>query len=688
MDSPENEKIKSKDITKILKGIRKSKNNFKKANIFLSKEEIKNRIESSIQKINDEPSTLSTNEKIRYGKIGSSFIKGSEDYFLGFILKIKKEERKKLREKNNKFDFKVIEKEKKSFEEKKKKGKINFGIKLALFGAAFTGVAFTIKNVYDYISNNEKIINIVKELKEFLPSSLKFYTGSSKFFDGKSFSFVLTTKNGEEVPISDESFSKNPIEESAKSFDDIFLTKFLKDGFGKIVNSTEKDKSLIGYFLFKPLAVYVNRAKKYLYDAIKDPKIKKLYSDLLVPFQSSIEFINEIIGDLFGTSFNFSPLTNRYHGRFDKYILKSQDESTNIVAEMINDLKNGIFDKDKKISSFSFDGIPNPVLKFKTSTGINGRLMINVKSADKITNEIENIIKSGNTEKIFSLVNDMRKGVRINTISEYEKNNTSHLTLYNQIDGSKNVKSLLGINASGIYRTFGGDDDRMMDTIENVIIKISEYNMDIDLMLKNIAEKTLQLFAHQRLNQYYSKQDSLAKIMTKNNLDYVKQYESVHEDLIYFDKNYRTHEKLSFIVNDYFDGRWKYKNFIHKFLLMMGDNTETAYTQIHNVINSFKSSISPYSYIRETLSDVDKKDDFGNNIRDFYKKSTIIMGQSSEDKTHLEVSLTSLFNILLNYSKSKLNFRRVRLELMKRLLDKTTSTVESISVYFGPGLTS
>lgn len=688
MDSPENKKIKSKDITKILKRIGKSKNNFKKANVFLSKEEIKNRIEASIQKIDDESSTLSTNEKIRYGKIGSSFIKGSEDYFLEFISKIKKEERKKLREKNNKFDFKVIEKEKNSFNEKKKKGKINFGIKLALFGAAFTGVAYTIKNVYDYISNNEKIINIVKELKEFLPSSLKFRSGSSKFFDGKSFSFVLSTKNGEEVPISDVSFSKNPIEESAKSFDDIFLTKFLKDGFGNFANNLNEN-SLIGYFLFKPFTVYVNKANEYLYDAIRDPKIGKMYRD-------TIPFLRHLMwGDL-RNFFEGELFNKKYVGRYSNLILKSQNKETELIANISNTLR-GVL-KNKTDEELKKDkGVFGH--KRQIFNGTEG-FEIGTLSGDKVTDLIEKYIKTQSAEKVFSVINEMKSGIKIEKTKNENKSGGLitgwlHITLGASIKVPPNLKEMLkssegdAIYVKGNYKMGGRFRYDYMEENEKTLKKNLKLHEDaINSTLKDVSKLIPTLFAHQRLNQYYSKQDSLVKIMSKNNLDYVKQYESVHGDLIYFDKNYRTHEKLSFFINDYFDGRWKYKNFIHKFLLMMGDNTETAYTQIHNVINSFKSSISPYSYIRETLSDVDKKDDFGNNIRDFFKKSTIIMGQSSEDKTHLEVSPTSLFNILLNYSKSKLNFRRVRLELMKRLLDKTTSTVESISVYFGPGLTS
>ena len=678
MDSPKNTKIKSKDITDILKGIRKSKSNFKKANIFLSKEEIKRKIESSIKVKEETSSTLSTNEKIRYGKIGSSFIKGTEEYFSYFILKLKREERKKLREQNKNLNFDGFSKEKLIFKETKKKNKALFGTKLALFGAALTGAAYLIKETYDFFVESPKFTKFKKDLENFLPSSIKFYDSGSKTINENPSSFVLTTKNGEEISISDESFSKNPISESASTFDNIILKSFLKDGLGDFINNiNEQDgQSIIGYFLFKPFTVYVNRAKKYLYDAIQDPKIGRMYRDVYW----QIKWIFNL--------FDLSILTNQYRGRYNHFKLKSQNETYNSYSKIENILQ-GLREDGNKDNKGSFDAIPKTILKYKTRTGVDRTLTINSKSFLTISEKIKEIIESGDIIKINSLMREVEKGLDIETRANYIKTNINHLNLGIQVKGSKLLKDeILGIYGHGLYRTYSQSYDDLKETEEEVKILIDNYRESINNTLSLVSKEIPRLLAYHRLNQYYDRQESLVKIMTKNNLEEVKQYETINDNLVYFNKNLKIHQKLNFIIRDYFDNRWKYNNFIHKFMIMMEENTETGVVQMENTINAFKTSFSPHSHLNESLKELDKKDDLGRGIKNYYKNHTVLMGQSSDDNVQYGISNTSFLDILVNYAKTKINFRRTRLKIFKSLLEKTSETVKDISVKFVPNPTS
>ena len=681
MDSPKNTKIKSKDITDILKGIRKSKSNFKKANIFLSKEEIKRKIESSIKDKEESSSTLSTNEKIRYGKIGSSFIKGSEDYFSDFILKLKREERKKLREQNKNLNFDGFSKEKSIFKTSKKKNKALFGTKLALFGAALTGAAYLIKETYDFFVESPKFTKIKKDLENFLPSSIKFYDSGLKTINENPSSFILTTKNGEEISISDESFSKNPISESASTFDDIILKRFLKDGLGDFFNNINKEdgQSIMGYFLFKPFSVYVNRAKKYLYDAIQDPKIGKMFRDTF--------FLIRWIFNMW----DLSSLTNQYQGRYTSYILKSQDAATNTFAKILNTLREGV--------EVPVEVVDSKIITEKIgSFGKNRKIFSNVDyflvgtfSSDKVGSLIQDYIKNNSVEDVMAATKEMKDGVKIEkTKTEKYANDWWTITLGASVKAPEHLKQMLStpdkrfsIFTEGNLAMGGRFKQSHMEENEQLLDKkLKKHEHDINITLSKVAEEIPRLLAYHRLNQYYDRQESLVKIMTKNNLEEVKQYETINEDLIYFNKNLKIHQKLNFIIRDYFDNRWKYNNFIHKFMIMMEENTEIGVVQMENTINAFKTSFSPYTHLNDTLKDLDKKDDLGRGIKNYYKNHTVLMGQSSDDNVQYGISNTSFLNILVNYAKSKINFRRTRMKIFKSLLEKTSETVKDITVKF------
>ena len=123
-------------------------------------------------------------------------------------------------------------------------------------------------------------------------------------------------------------------------------------------------------------------------------------------------------------------------------------------------------------------------------------------------------------------------------------------------------------------------------------------------------------------------------------------------------------------------------------MTMMEENTEIGVVQMENTINAFKTSFSPYTHLNDTLKDLDKKDDLERGIKNYYKNHTVLMGQSSDDNVQYGISNTSFLNILVNYAKSKINFRRTRMKIFKNLLEKTSETVKDITVKFIPNPTS
>ena len=706
MDSPKN-KIKSKDINKILKEIGRSKNAFRKSNVYLSQKEIRDKIEKSLTPKDKLSSILSTNEKIRYKNISNIFLGGSVDYFSNLIWDIKKKENRILKDKFSKISFPIFEKENKDFKLKKKSNKKLFASKLALFGVVFGTGAYLLKEIYDNFIGGESFSKINNILSSFLPVKLTFYPNANKIIDGEGSSFALKMKDGEEISISDEHFGTNPIEETSKTFDNIIFNNFLKDGINNLLNNIgeKTDKSIIGYLIFTPLGVYINRAKEYLRDSLYNPKIPKMYKDNLFQIKAILATASESLG-AFGVDADFVGLfegksfIGRYQSRFSNYILESKDGYTKILADIQNGF-NSVVNGKKDESKYSF-GTEATLLSQRDRNNYLRKIVLTSDSSDIITNKIENFVEIGSIEEVIDIINKSRGGIDISTERKITKSNTTHGELSIKIEtgdnyilnhifniktgnihNSKNIKDAMGNNEIGKFRYFGSDTVEMMDETEKYLKdKFNPIKESINEKLKNASDLIFELFAQKQLQKFYDTQDKITDFLTKNNLENIKRYETdISDDYIYFNKNTSTYEKLNFLTDLYFDGRNEKGNFIHNFITRMGDYTDDNIVKMENIINNFNNHFSAFDYISH-ISSINKKDETDDAIKDFYSKQTILMSQTSDISTHLGASNRTFLHILSNFTKSKYNFRNSKLSLLKRLFLKIYNIAKEKSSYF------
>lgn len=688
-------KLVVKDISDILKYLRKSEDNFKKASIYLSHEEIRNKIESSIKKKENRPSLLSTNEKMRFSKIGQSFIKGTSDYFNDFFYNLKLKERE-----SNKKEISILNMEdfQKDFSLKKKNGKNNFGLKLALFGAAFGISGFIIKKTYDAFLNNLNVAKINNTLSGLFPSSLKFYSSNSKIIDGEVASFVVTTSNGEEIALSNEMLSENPIEESAKTFDDINLDKILKKGMGLTLNNTDEKsgKSIIGHLIYTPFSVYISEAKRYLYDSMSNPKIGRAYKDMFWQLKTLIKVADistSLVDVNMGLSsfFNGESFRGGFANRFGKYMLDSQNGYTNAVASILNNL-NQICGKNKillRVASSYTDKTRDVSITIGSSS-------------ENIREYFERLLNDGDYERFLSMAYNISRGYNFKTLLDESHDSTSG-TLSVVVDSNfedKELRDLFNIHGRGFIREIGKTSSARLKDFQQTLERRGMETFSTGLRYKDesgnivvvpplnkifsdLFPQLMNLMAHHRLNKHFDVLDSLIGLTLKNNLETVKNYDDViYENQIYFNKELKTHEKLKILTDAYFNPKSVQHNFILKFLSSMEESSEWGRIQMKNTIYNFKNLISPYSFIRETITG-DKNDDLGLIMNSqFHNTNTILMGETSDTSSAHGVNNEILLQTIVNYTKSKMNFRKSKQDVLKRLLVKLVEIGKKQSKFF------
>ena len=89
-----------------------------------------------------------------------------------------------------------------------------------------------------------------------------------------------------------------------------------------------------------------------------------------------------------------------------------------------------------------------------------------------------------------------------------------------------------------------------------------------------------------------------------------------------------------------------------------------------------------YPFIRETITG-DKNDDLGLIMNSqFHNTNTILMGETSDASSAHGVNNEILLQTIVNYTKSKMNFRKSKQDVLKRLLVKLVEIGKKQSKFF------
>ena len=661
------------DASKTLKMIRKSEKNIKKASLLLSQYEVHERIKKFIAEKDtkdDKQSTLSTREKIRYGKIGDSFIRGGEDYFKKLTSDIKKEEKKKFKEKKK--QLKDAEtKNKLNTKDPKKKIKATNKIKWILLSAAFVGIAFGIKKLMDVYKDYSRHINIHKSLNEILPQKVQFHSGAAKTIEDEQTSFSLTTQDGTEMSLSEDKYGKNPVEDAAHNFDDILIVEMLKNGFGKFINNIENGTSVVGYMVFKPLETFLNAARIYIYDGFTNPKIPKLYKDAcsaLTSLSSSFSTMLDNLNKPIKLSYTHLRLTSQ-----NEYRQRVENVRTNIEI---------LVNKGNQFSTLQSG--------WRTA---NLHLTLNEPPV-AITEKFEALAKSSYKEfetrrrDLIKSVDSLKIDWAGGTGGDYTFAATPSFKLSDDVP-ENGITMFLGMQikwdggSHTIGRSWipGRQDEKNQEAIEDMLnIVRADANKAMIVLRDDIRNFLETQLVEMRALSYYEEyvikpKEAMMDIVKTNVAPYYHNFQEKYvDDIIFNKKDVPTKDKLNELINSYFSNQNpKETNFILKYLHRMENSLDAREDYIHNIFYRFKTYLNPFhtffdEYTDQSNFDVDKKNDLIFNAMKSSK--TITMGEYSDSITMSGISDDYITKSLNDYMENKISLKQELVNILENIVSE------------------
>lgn len=633
-------------VSDVLQKINKSKDKVKSSYFAMSIFEIKHRIKSNElnSKKEDKSSTLSNVEKMRYGKIGDNFLKGASSEYIKIIENIKKEEKKKFKEKRKQLQ-KIKEDGDKEIKKDIKRSNISSKSKLVLIALAIGGLSYLLKKTYDKIYTSIHDFNVNKILSDFVPKKIIFNQFNNTNDDGSSFD--LETSDGEKVSLTDKHYSKNPIEEASKSFDNIILNHIFRNGFGKILNNLNKGESVIGYIVSKPTELIVNKLRKFCKEALTTNKffygmgadLFHFVQTLLKPFIS----VNEVLG-------------RNYVGRYNSLMLRSSDEYTQAMYEIEQALKNATPNETNN-ELFSFRGYS---------------IKVHASFSHDFLNEIQESIEGGNKDFIERLISFTTfDGLRMNEVNrssigyasiDAQTNFSSSMRELNFYVDSENAGVMI-VGAAG----FGNSPTKAMETYRNMIINNQNFRNITSRLTTTITTDIPKLLLRARTWHLYNEEflkprERMLEIANENfDLYNSGSIETDMENMIYFNKNISTGRKIKLLLNTYFNSSDRNKNFFTRYIDKMENRSEWARLKSLAITNHFADVVSPLHHLNEEDYNIIKSFSNGSNV--------MLISQHNNTFGGVGVNYESLLFNLINFYKTKLNIEISLQEELEKMLD-------------------
>lgn len=640
-------------------------------------------------------SNITNVEKIRYEKIGKSFVVGGHEYFSSFYLKIKFQEIKKAKEKFEKItsNFSFKDKDKKEFKEKKKLSKAKVITKFALFAGVLGVTGYLVKKTYDGLANFIKSLNIFKYLDYFTPVSLKYHSKGNKFIDGEEASYVITTKSGDEISISEKS-ERNDIEDAAKNIDNLLINDFFgKKGLDGFLNPIDIASSSMGYMAFKPLSFFINGLNYYFSNSIKNPKI----DSYLQSVYWEVSWLCDLIAD--------KVLSSTYRGRYSNIILSSQEGYTNVLAKIsnsANDMLNLTEGGRKNAYGFRVesgykDGVKLFIGEYEnTHRGDKRNAYILLPDAKMMSKRIKKMIETHSMDEIMYITGDTsvdsnekqsfwigkgdRTGKSLTTISSnfYLKNEKYEKVLrYLGNDGPDNhhvkdeIRNYINIAFSeegrlGLYVGRIDKDEAHQEEYEELVKNIGP---GVEKLETYLEKEIFPLIMEAKVRKSYiddvlKNRDKLVEKLVKEKINFLKiDFDnSIIEENIYKNE-ISTKEKMGNIVRAYFS-RASERNIFIKYIKILENEFNMVINEMYTLFDRFSTAIFPFAGLN--VSNEDYKDDFGKMMMNFHKGSTYHISEYNEYGASVSLSDVIYMEKLSSFSKTRLNFRKKKI---KRLYD-------------------
>ena len=629
-------------VSNVLRDINKSEKNIEKSYFSMSLFEIKNRNKTNEISEKKDDSTLTVTEKVRYGKIGDNFIKGASEEYIKIIEKIKKEARKKFKEKEKEIQRLQSQESEGAKKEIKKSKKLSKS-KLLLIGGAIGVTAFLLKKSYDFLIEYDSKFNFSKVLFDYLPRKISFVKSSINEIDESASTFVLETTGGEKVNLTEESYSKNPIEEAASSFDDILKTYVFEKGINYLINNAKDEESVIGFLLFRPAGIIINKLMRFSEEALTTNRyFYGMGADLFHSIQlmlSPFLSVNEILG-------------KNYMGRYNSLMIISSDAYTNAIARL-----------DKLMR----DATPSGG-KINLGTFFNrSDIALFVSGLSDFGKKIAQV-SVGNPEEFLELFKRVKdfKGLKMGK-TETEAYSTSAFVKFGtdtlheigfHVDTTKGSSTMITgrkwfpwqKDASEVY---------MEALSENK--DIYRYQKLVEKNISSLPELMLEIRAWHGYNEKLLKpREKMLELMNKDVETYNSStIESYTDYMIYFQRDLTIHDKFYWIANQYFNVKDKNKNFLLNHLENMKTRAEWAKLKSLSIINHFGSTINPLFYLEEPEN---------SPIREFFNGSKVkIISEHNDQYGNIGSNESLMMYKLKNFSNKKHDLKHLSYTILTRI---------------------
>lgn len=635
-------------VSDVLNEINKSEKNIEKSYFSMSLFEIKHRNDTNkVPKKKDESSTLTVTEKMRYGKIGDNFIKGASEEYTKIIEKVKKEERKKYKEKQK--DLQRLQSQNtEDIKKEIKKSKKTSKTKLVLIGGAIAISAFLLKKTFDFLIYQSNKFNFFKVLSDYLPQKISFVKSKIDEMDESASTFVLETTGGEKVSISDETYSKNPIEDAAKSFDNILKTYVFDKGINNLINNIKEDNSIIGYMIFRPVSVIINKLMRFSKEALTTNRyFHGMGADLF-------HFIQTCLSPFLSLD---ETLSKNYEGRYKSLIIKSLDGYTSAIAKLEKLLRDST-PAGGKIGIGSYYGRDVEL----TISGMDGYLQKAKEAAIGSSGEFLTFFRKANSFNGVKIGNVEIKGnAGISARVEYD---TGPLEGVHFVVDTTKGTSHLTVGRSWGWFGGGGPEEESIEYAKSLSSHstINHYEKLIKENISNLPKLLLEIRAWRGYNENFLKpREQMLELINDDVEIYNSNTVETYTDyLIYFQNNLKTYEKVHWLINHYFNPSDKSKNFFLEYLKNMEIRSEWAKIKSLTVIDYFADTITPLRHLYD--------EEETSPIRQFFNNSKVkILSEHNNQYGNFGSSTNSLIYKLSNFSNKKLEMKNLLYEILTRM---------------------
>ena len=650
MDIVEENKLMDK-VSDVLRDINKSEKNIEKSYFSMSLFEIKHRNKTNKISEKKDDSTLTVAEKVRYGKIGDNFIKGASEEYTKIIEKVKKEARKKFKEKQEDLQ-RLQSQDSEEIKKEIKKSKKSSKSKLILIGGAIAATAFLLKKTYDFLIERNNKFNFSKVLSEYFPQKISFAKSKIDEMDESVSTFILETTGGEKVILTEETHSKNPIEEAAKSFDAILKTYVFDKGINRLINNIKDDESVIGYLLFRPAGVIINKLMRFSKEALTSNKyFYGMGADLFHSVQTMLSPLISI-NDL---------LAKKYVGRYNSLMITSSDAYTNAIARLDKTMRDAT-PIEKVINNGGAVGLGVFFDRDDIELRISGLSDFGKKAAQVAIGNSDNFLEFFKREKGFKgLKMGETKTSGTTGVSAYVKYDVGNLPGVGFVVDTPTISSHMRTGTGFIW--FGTPEDKKVEYAEALSSHqtIKRYARVFEESISSVPELMLEIRAWHGYNENFLKpREKMLELMNKDVEIYNSNTpESYTDYMIYFQKELKTYDKFNWIAQQYFNTKDKSKNFLSNYLDNMKIRGEWAKLKSLSMIRHFAITFNPLFYLEEEEN---------SPIREFFNGTKVkILSEHNDQYGSIGSSDSIMIYKLFNFSNKKTELKNLLRNILTRV---------------------